>query len=72
MPGHWGLRGIEERARIIHADARLRTAPGAGTTWRIEIKAALAYADAGARTRWPWRRWKSAFTSTPSGTAACE
>lgn len=72
MPGHWGLRGIEERARIIHADARLRTAPGAGTAWRIEIKAALAYADAGARTRWPWRRWKSAFTSTPSGTAACE
>jgi signal transduction histidine kinase len=41
--GHWGLRGIEERARLIHADALLRTAPGAGTTWRIEIKGALAY-----------------------------
>jgi ligand-binding sensor domain-containing protein len=39
-PGHWGLRGIEERARTIHA----------------EIKAALAYADGRARTRWPWRR----------------
>jgi len=56
--GHWGLRGIEERARRIHADARLRTVPGAGTTWRIEIKAALAYADVrqGPRWRWPWRR----------------
>ncbi len=56
--GHWGLRGIEERARRIHADVRLRTAPGAGTTWRIEIKAALAYADLrqGPRRRWPWRR----------------
>jgi signal transduction histidine kinase len=43
--GHWGLRGIEERARSIHADAVLHSAPGAGTTWRIEIKAALAYAD---------------------------
>lgn len=53
-PGHWGLRGIEERARLIHADARLRSAPGAGTTWRIEIKAALAYADARPRRRWPW------------------
>jgi signal transduction histidine kinase len=51
--GHWGLRGIEERARSIHADSVLRTAPGAGTTWRIEIKATLAYADSGPRTRWP-------------------
>ena len=69
--GHWGLRGIEERARSIHADAVLRTAPGAGTTWRIEIKAALAYADGRRRTRWPrlltkynqalrgWSRWLS-------------
>jgi len=54
--GHWGLRGIRERARLIHADARLQTAPGAGTTWRIEIKAALAYADRRARPRWPWQR----------------
>ena len=54
-PGHWGLRGIEERARLIHADARLRTAAGSGTTWRIEIRAALAYADGGARRRWPWQ-----------------
>lgn len=54
-PGHWGLRGIRERAGLIHADVRLRTAPGAGTTWRIEIKAALAYADARPRARRPWR-----------------
>lgn len=51
--GHWGLPGIEERARLIHADAVLRTAPGAGTTWRIDIKAALAYADGRRRMRWP-------------------
>jgi signal transduction histidine kinase len=54
--GHWGLHGIEERARLIHADALLRTAPGAGTVWRIEIKAALAYADVRPHTRWPWQR----------------
>lgn len=54
--GHWGLRGIEERARLIHADVCLQTAPGAGTSWRIEIKAALAYADSPPRRRWPWRR----------------
>jgi hypothetical protein len=54
--GHWGLRGIEERARLIHARTRLRTVSGGGTTWRIEIRAALAYADARPRGRWPWRR----------------
>jgi len=55
-PGHWGLRGIDERAGLIHGDVRLHTAPGAGTTWRIEIKAALAYADVRPRRRWPWQR----------------
>lgn len=45
--GHWGIRGIEERAKLIHAKSSLRTARGAGTTWRIEVKAALAYAEFG-------------------------
>jgi len=44
-PAHWGLLGIEERARLIHANIELCTAPGKGTLWRIEIKAGLAYAD---------------------------
>jgi signal transduction histidine kinase len=71
--GHWGLRGIEERARSIHADAVLRTAPGAGTTWRIDIKAALAYADGRRRVRWPrlftWAavRWKRLPQHPPAG-----
>lgn len=43
--GHWGLRGIEERARLVQANATLVSAPGAGTTWHIDIGAALAYAD---------------------------
>jgi signal transduction histidine kinase/ligand-binding sensor domain-containing protein len=54
--GHWGLHGIEERARLIHATAVLRTAPGAGTIWRIDIKAAVAYADVRRQGRWPWQR----------------
>ncbi len=53
-PGHWGLLGIEERARLIHAKAALYTAPGEGTLWRIEIKARLAYATGGWRRRWRW------------------
>lgn len=50
-PRHWGLSGIEERARLIQADAALNSVPGAGTTWRIELRAALAYADVGPRSR---------------------
>jgi len=55
-PGHWGLHGIRERARLIHADAHLHSAPGAGTTWRIELRAALAYAHGGPPGRWSWKR----------------
>ncbi|WP_173346220.1 sensor histidine kinase [Pseudoduganella dura] len=50
-PGHWGLHGIEERARLIHAEATLHTSPGNGTLWRIEVKAGLAY-DEGKPRRW--------------------
>jgi signal transduction histidine kinase/ligand-binding sensor domain-containing protein len=55
-PSHWGLHGIEERARLIHAQAALYTAPGEGTRWRIAIKAGLAYADGRPRRRWWFRR----------------
>ncbi len=41
--GHWGIQGIEERASLIQAKATLQTACSAGTTWRIELEAALAY-----------------------------
>lgn len=50
--GHWGVRGIEERARLIHADASLVTAPGGGTQWRIEVMAKLAYAKSERHRRW--------------------
>lgn len=43
--GHWGLSGIKERARLINADVALHTAADTGTTWVIEVKAALAYSD---------------------------
>jgi hypothetical protein len=50
------LRAGAPGSRLVRLSARLRTAPGAGTTWRIDIKAALAYADSRPRMRWPWRR----------------
>jgi signal transduction histidine kinase/ligand-binding sensor domain-containing protein len=44
-PGHWGLLGIEERARAMQANAVLQSSPGAGSVWQIRLRAALAYAD---------------------------
>ncbi|MCC2957540.1 histidine kinase [Massilia sp. IC2-477] len=54
--GHWGLRGIEERARLIHAEAGLHTAPGEGSLWRIELSARLAYTTRRWPHRWSWLR----------------
>ena len=51
-PGHWGLLGIEERARLIRARVELQTAPEEGTRWRITVKARVAYLDG----RWG-RNW---------------
>lgn len=45
--GHWGIKGIEERAMLIQAKATLHTLRGEGTTWRIEVDAEIAYAESG-------------------------
>lgn len=42
-PDHWGLAGIKERAQLINATLALHTDVDMGTTWEIEINAALAY-----------------------------
>jgi signal transduction histidine kinase len=54
--GHWGLRGIEERALSIHADATLATSPASGTTWEIRLGAALAYSSQRSTVRWLFLR----------------
>jgi signal transduction histidine kinase len=37
LEGHYGLRGMRERANEIHAELALDSAPGAGTRIRIEV-----------------------------------
>jgi streptogramin lyase/two-component sensor histidine kinase len=41
--GHWGLRNMQERARQIHAEFVLKTAPGDGT--RIEVRVRRKHAQ---------------------------
>jgi signal transduction histidine kinase len=42
QPGHYGLIGMRERATQIHAELHLESAPGQGTTVRLELILAAA------------------------------
>jgi signal transduction histidine kinase len=42
--GHWGLRGMRERARLIGADFELHSTLDSGTEIELKIPAASAYA----------------------------
>jgi signal transduction histidine kinase/ligand-binding sensor domain-containing protein len=42
-PGHWGLRGMRERANAIGADLAIWSRPGAGTEIDLKIPAEVAY-----------------------------
>jgi signal transduction histidine kinase/ligand-binding sensor domain-containing protein len=50
VPGHWGLRGMRERARKIDAQLRMASQPANGTQIVLRISAAAAY-------RYGRRRW---------------
>ncbi|UPG88115.1 histidine kinase [Luteibacter aegosomaticola] len=41
--GHWGLRGMGERARGLGAEFFIRSAPGEGAEVSVRVKAARAY-----------------------------
>ncbi|SEN11923.1 Two component regulator propeller [Luteibacter sp. UNCMF331Sha3.1] len=41
--GHWGIRGMRERARLIGAQLDLRSMPGEGSEVVLRVKASRAY-----------------------------
>lgn len=41
--GHWGIRGMSERARNLHAAFHVRSGPGRGTSVHIALRAKRAY-----------------------------
>ena len=53
IPGHWGLRGMRERARKIGAKWHVRSEPGLGTEIDLQIPAAVAFREK-SRSSW-WR-----------------
>ncbi len=44
IPGHWGLRGIRERAKLIGGTFEVWSQLGSGTEAELTIPAASAYA----------------------------
>jgi len=43
--GHWGLKGMHERAKKINAALVCQSSPENGTRWLLTLPARLAYAD---------------------------
>ena len=60
-PGHFGLRGLHERAHQMGGTLDIRSAPGEGTQITLRVRASGAYALATG-----WRRW---WPSTRSAAA---
>jgi signal transduction histidine kinase/ligand-binding sensor domain-containing protein len=57
-PGHFGLLGMRERAKKIHARLGIWSKPGAGTEVEIRVPATIAYRQSANRARrqsW-WRK----------------
>jgi signal transduction histidine kinase/ligand-binding sensor domain-containing protein len=55
-PGHWGLRGIRERAQAIGADLVIWSSPGAGTEIDLKIPAEVAYQESTRRFGLFWMK----------------
>lgn len=46
IPGHYGLVGMQERAKRLGATLELQTSSGAGTVWCLSLPATFAYQPA--------------------------
>ena len=60
--GHFGLRGMRERAQTIGGTLTVWSAPGSGTELVLSVPGALAY-DTAQSARRSWL--PGAFTATP-------
>jgi signal transduction histidine kinase/ligand-binding sensor domain-containing protein len=78
IPGHWGIKGMRERAKRIGADLEFTSEPGKGTEVRLSLPRPGSNDSAEGRSRWrlfqrnsePRRPGdRDAAGESPSGTA---
>ena len=62
-PGHWGLRGMHERAKLVGATLEVWSKPGSGTEIDLSVPASTAYARSPAARRSWFSRKGSAYSS---------
>jgi signal transduction histidine kinase len=55
-PGHWGLPGVRERAKLIDAEFGLWSEAAAGTEIEIRVPTSLAYLKSRRFGRFRWMR----------------
>jgi signal transduction histidine kinase len=55
--GHWGLRGIRERAEHLGGELEVWSVPGAGTEIELRIPASIAY-ETGTTRNSMWLFWR--------------
>ena len=55
-PAHFGLVGMEERAKKIGGHLQIRSETGVGTEIELNVPAAIAYHDKLVVSRWNWLR----------------
>jgi len=62
--GHFGLRGLRERARLMGGTLDISSSPGQGTTIQLRVRASGAYASPGRRPGW----WPARRRTNPAAT----
>jgi len=60
--GHWGLRGMRERAKKLRAHLRIWSRAGLGTEVELRIPSSLAYGRTGETRRWWWPGRRATLT----------
>jgi signal transduction histidine kinase/ligand-binding sensor domain-containing protein len=56
LPGHWGLRGMRERAKVVGGNLDVWSKLGSGTEVELTVPASVAYATSYAPIRWVFSR----------------
>jgi len=67
-PGHWGLRGMQERAKLVGGNLGVWTKLDSGTEIELTVPASTAYAKSRAERR-PWFSRRTAAKAGDSSTS---
>jgi signal transduction histidine kinase len=59
VPGHWGLHGMRERAKLLGGNLEVRSEINSGTEVDLTVPAVSAYSKSSSRWSNFWRSWRN-------------